>query len=775
MKKEKNILRKAMRIILCFSIVLFTQSCQKQFEFELPEANSIADNEFPVANFAYASALEDFKTIKFTNLSTEAINYEWDFGDGNVSTEKDPVFTFEEGEGTYPVTLTASDGNGVTGSTTIEVLVVEGPFQPIILEPGFEDNTLPDGSGDGRDSWRKSELGGVIQITGSPVTFGDQGAKLPEDQTRIGYQEIMVEPQTNYDLRFWYTMVNNPTDPWLTVAVIGVTQFGPIETKEDATEGTIGSVTVNDISEPDVYLEQLLAFNSGDNNTIAIYFFNGPVECRLDNFTIDIGAEGEVPPSTGFDVEQSESNYLEYSFTNTSTNATSYEWDFGDGNMSTEESPTHVYATPDEYTITLTAINDAGLSTTLSKTIKILAPVTADFTFEAHPDDYRTILFTDASEGAEMLLWEFGDGYQFTGMNPEHTYMDDGIYTVTLTAYSITGNMDVKELDVTISQSFIASIREAGFEDDDPSAAACGDGFDGRDCWKNGALGGVIQITSSPVKSGSQAAKLPSDGTRIGYQLVDVEPNRQYTVTFWYTMKTDPAGTLTVSILDGRTLNDISEVDGATINSITVNDQNDADTYIEESIVFESGDNSQIAVFFTNEGVECRVDDFSIDVSEVFMPTILEPGFEDNSLPDGTGDGRDSWKNDALGGTIQITSSPVNSGSQAAKLPSDGTRIGYQLIEVEANTDYRVSFFYTMKTDPAGSLTVSILDGSTLTDPSEVPAATITSITVNDQTDADAYIMENIVFNSGGNNMIAIFFTNDSVESRIDDFSITKM
>jgi hypothetical protein len=240
-------------------------------------------------------------------------------------------------------------------------------------------------------------------------------------------------------------------------------------------------------------------------------------------------------------------------------------------------------------------------------------------------------------------------------------------------------------------------------------------------------------------------------------------------------MKTDPAGTLTVSILDGRTLNDISEVDGATINSITVNDQNDADTYIEESIVFESGDNSQIAVFFTNEGVECRVDDFSIDVSEVFMPTILEPGFEDNSLPDGTGDGRDSWKNSALGGTIQITSSPVNSGSQAAKLPSDGTRIGYQLIEVEANTDYRVSFFYTMKTDPAGSLTVSILDGSTLTDPSEVPAATITSITVNDQTDADAYIMENIVFNSGGNNMIAIFFTNDSVESRIDDFSITKI
>ena len=78
----------------------------------------------------------------------------------------------------YPVTLTASDGRGETDVITMQVQVVEGPFQPIIQEPGFEDKTLPDGSGDGRDSWRTS-IGGVIQITGSPVTFGDQGAKLP--------------------------------------------------------------------------------------------------------------------------------------------------------------------------------------------------------------------------------------------------------------------------------------------------------------------------------------------------------------------------------------------------------------------------------------------------------------------------------------------------------------------------------------------------------------------------------------------------------------------
>ena len=180
------------------------------------------------------------------------------------------------------------------------------------------------------------------------------------------------------------------------------------------------------------------------------------------------------------------------------------------------------------------------------------------------------------------------------------------------------------------------TIAEFGFED---NSLSDGTG-DGRDSWRNSALGGVIQITSGPVVSGSQAAKLPSDGSRIGYQLVTVEANTQYTVTYNYTMKTDPEGSLTFSILDGRTLNDISEVAAATINSMSVNDQTDANAYITETISFNSGSNTQIAIFFTNEGVESRIDDISIAISAGFMPMVLQRSFEDNTLPDGTGDGR---------------------------------------------------------------------------------------------------------------------------------------
>ncbi len=558
MKKENNNLRMAMRTFLCFSIILLFAGCEDQFKFDLPDSNSIADTVFPGANFSYASSIDDFRTINFTNLSVESISYNWDFGGGNTSTEKDPTFTFS-GEGSFPVTLTAVDGNGVEGTTTIDVMVVEGPFQPVILEAGFEDNELPDGSGDGRDSWRNSDLGGVIQITGSPVTFGSQGAKLPTDQSRVGYQEITVEPNQNYDLRFWYTMKLGSADPFIIVSVLGVTQAGGTITSQDAIpEATLASVTVNNVDDEAVYIEQQLSFNSGENNTVAIYFTNGPVEARLDNFTIDVGAEGSVPPSAGFNVVQSEANFLEYNFENTSTGATTYEWDFGDGNMSTDESPTHVYETPDVYEITLTATGETGLSTTLTKTIEILAPVTADFTFQVDPDDYRTYHFMDASEGAVMLLWEFGDEFQFTGMDPSHTYIEDGQYTVTLTAYSVTGNTDSKTAQLVIAQGFIVQVLNGTFDEFTENTGDNADAWDMtpnstvvdnsgaeipspyRELWNNTELNNYIDATyctNEQPNSTSDGSFLNGTKTRGGkfsancrrlYQVVQVEQGATY-------------------------------------------------------------------------------------------------------------------------------------------------------------------------------------------------------------------------------------------------------
>ena len=63
-----------------------------------------------------------------------------------------------------------------------------------------------------------------------------------------------------------------------------------------------------------------------------------------------------------FQYEISADNWSDVVFTNYSQNASTYAWDFGDGNTSTEEGPTHSYAAGGTYEVMLTATGEAGHS-----------------------------------------------------------------------------------------------------------------------------------------------------------------------------------------------------------------------------------------------------------------------------------------------------------------------------------------------------------------------------------------------------------------------------
>ena len=79
-------------------------------------------------------------------------------------------------------------------------------------------------------------------------------------------------------------------------------------------------------------------------------------------------------PVSSFQFEISDTDFLEVTFSNFSQNATSYSWNFGDSNSSTEENPVHTYDAAGSYTVELTATNADGKSATSSKTIEITDP-----------------------------------------------------------------------------------------------------------------------------------------------------------------------------------------------------------------------------------------------------------------------------------------------------------------------------------------------------------------------------------------------------------------
>jgi PKD repeat protein/sugar lactone lactonase YvrE len=135
---------------------------------------------------------------------------------------------------------------------------------------------------------------------------------------------------------------------------------------------------------------------------------------------------------------------LSVSFTNLYTGAASYTWDFGDGDSTTIDNPTHIYTNAGSYSVTLTAIG-AGGTNSLTRINYIVVtnpppPVVADFAGEpTNGIAPLSVSFTNLSSGAASYTWDLGDGNSTTNDNPANTYTSAGSYSVTLTAIGAGG------------------------------------------------------------------------------------------------------------------------------------------------------------------------------------------------------------------------------------------------------------------------------------------------------------------------------------------------
>ena len=118
--------------------------------------------------------------------------------------------------------------------------------------------------------------------------------------------------------------------------------------------------------------------------------------------------------------------------------ATSYRWDFGDGNTSTQTAPSHTYASPGTYSVTITAMGPDG-SDSATHSVRV-DPNTVQFeagwTASASPSpNQQTVNFRSITIGpVSSITWDFGDGSTGSGATVSHTYAAPGTYSVTITA-----------------------------------------------------------------------------------------------------------------------------------------------------------------------------------------------------------------------------------------------------------------------------------------------------------------------------------------------------
>jgi PKD repeat protein len=327
-------------------------------------------------------------SVGFTDTSLgDYSSRQWDFGDGETSTEQNPTHTYGT-PGTYSVSLTVTGLGGSDTATQENYLTVTENSNN---DNGGNDDNGGNGGGGGNDpapvaGFTASSTSGAAPHT---VSFTDDSTgEINSWAWDFGDGETSTE--------------QNPTH----------------------TYSTAGSYEVT-----------LTVTGPGGSDT-ATYS-----SIKVTEDTV------ESAPIAGFTVSStSGAAPLRVSFTDVSTGEiNSWAWDFGDGETSTEQNPTHTYSTAGSYEVTLTvtgpwgsdtATQDKNLSGIENNNIEVgyAAPVAGYSAASTSGTSPLQVSFTDTSVGViDTWHWNFGDGQTAAEQNPVHTYKSSGVYVATLT------------------------------------------------------------------------------------------------------------------------------------------------------------------------------------------------------------------------------------------------------------------------------------------------------------------------------------------------------
>lgn len=149
----------------------------------------------------------------------------------------------------------------------------------------------------------------------------------------------------------------------------------------------------------------------------------------------------------------------------TPTGSITYNWNFGNGNNSSENVPIHIYNNAGIYIITQ-VVSLGNCKDTASNTITIYPKPTIRFSankLTGIVDSTANISFFYEGDSVATLTWNFGDGNFSSATNPIHIFSDTGVFTISLSAITQYGceNEFIKANYITIYEKPILFIPNA--------------------------------------------------------------------------------------------------------------------------------------------------------------------------------------------------------------------------------------------------------------------------------------------------------------------------
>ena len=363
----------------------------------------------------------------FINHSTGATNYTWLFGDGNTSTLINPSYTYTTA-GQYTVSLISNPG-GSCADTSKSILTINS--RPTVQFAITQNNC----------SKTISINNTSINTTNNSWNFGDgfhanSFNPLNHTYSSSGTYTITLIADTGSicadTLHKVISILNPPTSIFSIMTVTCSMNSTLINSSIGATNyiWLFGDGNTSTLSNP------LHLYATAGQYTISLIAISAAGCADTSQQIINVN----TAPQAQFSITANNCNDS-ISINNTSTNATVYGWNFGDGSQSNNSNPTHVYLSYGTFKITLIAAATNGCTDTLEKiiTMQNIQPV-AVFTVSS-TGCTGSFPFTNNSLNAQAFNWNFGDGSMpSTQVDPIHTFQTSGTFTAQLIAFSQTCN-----------------------------------------------------------------------------------------------------------------------------------------------------------------------------------------------------------------------------------------------------------------------------------------------------------------------------------------------
>ncbi|MBX2949668.1 MAG: PKD domain-containing protein [Crocinitomicaceae bacterium] len=330
---------------------------------------------------------------------------------------------------------------------------------------------------------------------------------------------------------------------------------------------------------------QTLNFNVTGPQTIyaRVYYVDpatGANACSYDSVTVEVSS-----PIIGYDIQNhclnTTANFTDTSYVLGIGSITSWNWDLGDGTTSTTASPSHTYATPGTYDVTLEIEDQNGCATTLTKQVVVHPLPVAGFTMTNACNGQSATFNSTATAGSGTIaqtLWDVqSDGtIDYTTTNGVHLYPNEGTFNVTQIVVTDQGCRDTITQAITVHPLPVANFTFVNNCDNEAvtftGTSTVSSGTVNQTLWDVQSDGTVDYTTAN----GSHV--YPNDGTFNIIHIAVTDQGCRDTVTYAITVHPLPVADFTfVNNCDNEavTFTGTSTVSSGTVNQTLWDVQSD--------------------------------------------------------------------------------------------------------------------------------------------------------------------------------------------------------